>query len=118
MDSGYFDEDILETIETLGCRYVIKGKGYQTLVAQVANPNMDFVKDEAGRVTIELVTTLNTWKKAGRFVVSRIFKEEKDRAQLSFLEGEEFECFFFVTNTELSSEEVIDFYQNRCDCEN
>jgi hypothetical protein len=118
MDSGYFDEDILETIETLGCRYVIKGKGYQTLVAQVANPNMDFVKDEAGRETIELVTTLNTWKKAGRFVVSRILKEEKDRAQLSFLEGEEFECFFFVTNTELSSEEVIDFYQNRCDCEN
>jgi hypothetical protein len=28
MDGGYFDEDILETIESLGCRYVIKGKGY------------------------------------------------------------------------------------------
>lgn len=33
MDGGYFDEDILETIESLGCRYVIKGKGYPTLVA-------------------------------------------------------------------------------------
>ena len=24
MDSGYFDDDILQTIEALGCRYVIK----------------------------------------------------------------------------------------------
>ena len=30
MDSGYFDEEIPETIETLGCRYVIKGKAYPT----------------------------------------------------------------------------------------
>ena len=28
MDSGYFDEDILETIEALGCTYVIKGKEF------------------------------------------------------------------------------------------
>ncbi|GAH99833.1 unnamed protein product, partial [marine sediment metagenome] len=55
---------------------------------------------EKGRETTELVTTLNTWEKDRRFVVSRILKEEKDRAQLSFLEGEEYEYFFFVTNTE------------------
>ena len=30
MDSGYFDDDILEMIEALGCTYVIKGKGYPT----------------------------------------------------------------------------------------
>ena len=118
MDSGYFDEDILETIESLGCRYVIKGKGYPTLVAQVTDPNIVFVTGEKGRETTELVTTLNTWEKDRRFVVSRILKEEKDRAQLSFLEGEEYEYFFFVTNTELSSEEVVDFYQKRGNCEN
>ena len=28
MDSGYFDGAILETIESLGGKYVIKGKGY------------------------------------------------------------------------------------------
>ena len=118
MDSGYFDEDILETIESLGCRYVIKGKGYPTLVAQVTDPNIVFVTGEDGRETAELVTTLNTWKKDRRFVVSRILKEEKDRAQLSFLEGEEYEYFFFVTNTGRSSEEVVDFYQKRGNCEN
>ena len=118
MDGGYFDEDILETIESLSCRYVIKGKGYPTLVAQVTDPKIVFVTGEKDRETTELVTTLNTWKKDRRFVVSRILKEEKDRAQLSFLEGEEYEYFFFVTNTELSSEEVVDFYQKRGNCEN
>jgi hypothetical protein len=95
MDSGYFDEDILETIESLGCRYVIKGKGYPTLVAQVTDPNIVFVTGEEGRETTELVTTLNTWKKDRRFVVSRILKEVKDSAQLSFLKSEEYEYFFF-----------------------
>jgi len=118
MDSGYFDEDILETIGSLDYRYVIKGKGYPTLVAQVTDPNIVFVTGEKGRETTEIVTTLNTWEKDRRFVVSRILKEEKDRAQLSFLEGEDYEYFFFVTNTELSSEEVVDFYQKRGNCEN
>ena len=83
MDSGYFDEDILETIEALGCRYVIKAKGYPTLAAQVTSPDIVFNAGEAGRETSELVTTLNTWKKDRRFVVSRILKEEKDRAQFA-----------------------------------
>lgn len=29
MDSGYFDEDIITTIESAGCKYLIKGKGFQ-----------------------------------------------------------------------------------------
>ena len=34
------------------------------------------------------------------------------------MEGEEYEYFFFVTNTERSSEEVVNFYQKRGNCEN
>ena len=45
-------------------------------------------------------------------------KEEKDRAQISFLEGEESNYSFFVTNTELLAEEVVDYYQKRGNCEN
>ncbi len=118
MDSGYFDDAILETIESLGGRYVIKGKGYPTLVAQVTDPSITFGTGESGRETAEFVTALNTWEKDRRFVVSRVLKDEKDRAQLSFLEGEEYDYFFFVTNTELSSEEMVDFYQKRGNCEN
>jgi len=118
MDSGYFDEDILETIETLGCRYVIKGKAYPTLVAQAIDPDLIFGADEENQETSELVTSLNTWKKDRRFVISRVLKEEQDRTQLSFLEGEEYVYSFFVTNTDLSPEEVADFYQKRGNSEN
>jgi len=118
MDSGYFDDAILETIESLGGKYVIKGKGYPTLVAQVTDPSITFVTGESGRETTEFVTALNTWEKDRRFVVSRVLKDEKERAQLSFLEGEEYDYFFFVTNTEQSSEEVVDFYEKRGNCEN
>ena len=118
IDSGYFDDAILETIESLGGKYVIKGKGYPTLVAQVTDPSMTFVTGKSGRETTEFVTALNTWEKNRRFVVSRVLKDEKDRAQLSFLEGEEYDYFFFVTNTEQSSEEVVDFYEKRGNSEN
>jgi hypothetical protein len=46
-------------------------------------------------------------------------KNEKDGAQLSFLEGEDYDYFFFVTNDmELSSEEVVEFHEKRGNCEN
>ena len=118
MDSGYFDDAILETIELLGGKYVIKGKGYPTLVAQVTDPSITFFTGESGRETTEFVTTLNTWEKDRRFVVSRVLKEEKDRAQISFLEGEDYDYFFFATNTKQSSEEVGEFYEKRGNCEN
>ena len=118
MDSGYFDDAILETIESLGGKYVIKGKGYPTLVEQVTDPSLVFVTSAAGRETTELVTALNAWKEDRRFVVSRVLKDEKDRKQLSFLEGEEYDYFFFVTNTELFSVEVVEFYEKRGNCEN
>jgi hypothetical protein len=119
MGSGYFDDAILESIESFGCTYVIKGKEYPTLVAQVTEPSVVFVTGEEGRETTELTTALNTWDKARRFVVSRVLKDEKDRKQISLLEGEEYDYFFFVTNkSDLSSEKVVLFYEKRGNCEN
>ena len=118
MDSGYFDEVIIETIESLGCKYLIKAKEYPTLVSQVTDPPILFVTDDEGRETAELFTKLNTWDKDRRFVVSRVLKPEKERAQLSLLDGEEYEYFFFVTNTELPSEKVVISYEKRGNAEN
>jgi len=118
MDSGYFDEDIIETIELLGCTYLIKGKEYPTLASQVTAPSILFVKGDECRETTELFTKLNTWDKNRRFVVSRVLKPEKDRAQLSLLEGDEYEYFFFVTNTRLPSEKVVISYEKRGNAEN
>jgi len=118
MDSGYFDEDIIKTIESLGCKYLIKGKAYPTLASQVTDASVSFVKGEEGRETTEIITTLNTWDNDRKFVVSRILKPEKERAQLSLLEGSEYEYFFFVTNTDLHSEKVVISYEKRGNAEN
>ena len=50
--------------------------------------------------------------------MSRVLKPEKDGAQLSLLEGDEYEYFFFVTNTELPSEKVVSSYEKRGNAEN
>ena len=89
MDSGYFDDEIIEIIESANCQYLIKGKEYPTLASQVTAQTITFMTGEEDRETTELVTKLDTWDKDRRFVVSRVLKPEKDRAQLSFLEGDE-----------------------------
>ena len=118
MDSGYFDEEIIETIEMLGCQYLIKAKVYPTLASQVTDPAVLFVKGDEGRETTELLTKLNTWSKDRKFVVSRVLKPEQERAQLSLVEGAEYEYFFFVTNAALLSEEVVISYEKRGNAEN
>jgi len=97
---------------------LIKGKEYPTLASQVTDPSILFVTGEEGRETAELFTKLNTWDKDRRFVVSRVLNPEKERAQLSLLEGDEYEYFFFVTNTELPSEIVVISYEKRGNSEN
>ena len=118
MDSGYFDEDIIATIESAGCQYLIKGKEYPTLASQVTGPSVSFSRGEEGRETTELFAKLDTWDKDRRFVVSRVLKPKKDSMQLSFLEGDEFEYFYFVTNTEMASEKVVIAYEKRGNSEN
>ena len=72
MDSGYFDDDIIATIESFECTYVIKGKEYSTLASQVTAPTISFMNGEEGRETTKLVTKLDTWDKDKRFVVFRV----------------------------------------------
>jgi hypothetical protein len=66
-----------------------KAKEYSTLVSQVTDPFILFVTGDEGRETAELFTKQNTYDKDRRFVISRILKPEKERAQLSLLDGAE-----------------------------
>lgn len=117
MDSGYFDEEIIKTIESLGCKYVIKAKAYATLVSKVPS-DKHFIKGSEGRNTAELFTKLDKWDDNRRIVVSRVFKENNEINQMTLFETE-YRYFFFVTNDEsLSSEEVVLFYEKRGNCEN
>ena len=118
MDSGYFDEEIIETIESLGCMFLIKAKAYATLVSQVTASSAVFHKGINERETAELIIKLDKWKKKRRFIVSRVLKPENERAQLCLLEGSEYDYFFFVTNTDLESEAVVLSYEKRGNAEN
>ena len=51
-------------------------------------------------------------------VFRSVLKPEKERAQLSLLDGDEYEYFFFVTNTELPSEKMVISYEKRGNAEN
>ena len=97
---------------------MIKAKAYPTLVEQVLDSGLHFGISEGGKETTELITSLNTWRKDRRFVISRTLKDERDRAQLSFLDGEEYAYSFYVTNTGLSPGQLVDFYQKRGNSEN
>ncbi|MDM2983422.1 transposase [Citrobacter sp. CK197] len=44
--------------------------------------------------------------------------KDEERAQLSLLEGSEYDYFFFVTNTTLLSEKVVIYYEKRGNAEN
>ena len=65
MDSRYFDDDIITTIESAGCQYLMKGKAYPTLASQVTAPTISFTKGDEGRETTELVTNWTFGTKTG-----------------------------------------------------
>lgn len=46
MDSGYFDDDIIEAIESAVCQYLIKGKEYPTLASQVTAPSISLYRQQ------------------------------------------------------------------------
>jgi hypothetical protein len=87
-----------------GCKYLIKANEYSTLVSQVTDPSILFVTGDEGRETAELYTKQKTWDKDRRFVVSRVLKPEKERAQLSLIDGDKYEYFFWLSG--ISREEL------------
>lgn len=58
------------------------------------------------------------WKNDRRFTVSRVLKPESERKQLSLIKGDDYEYFFFVTNTNLIQPEIVLCYEKRNKCEN
>lgn len=84
MDSGYFDEEIIKTIESLGCKYLIKAKAYTTLVSQVTASSVLFIKGAEGKAITELFIKPNKWDEERRFVVSRVLNRKKKACNYHF----------------------------------
>lgn len=87
MDSGYFDEEIIKTIESLGCKYVIKAKANTTLISKVSSEEY-IEKGSEGRVIAEMFTKLDKWHGNKRFIVSRVLKESSESDQITLFEKE------------------------------
>ena len=95
MDSGYFDEEIIKIIGSLGCKHVIKAKAYATLVSKIPSDEY-FQKGSDGRVTAEIFTKLDKWDENSRIVVSRVLKESDETDQMTLFEKEN--RYFFLCN--------------------
>lgn len=85
MDSSYFDKEIIKTIESLGCKYLIKGKPYPPLASQIMDKSVLFVKGEEDRPndrTTHKVKSLGERKKICR--VSRIEVRKRKSTIITF----------------------------------
>ncbi|MBP2643747.1 MAG: transposase [Firmicutes bacterium] len=119
MDSGYFDEAIIKTIERAGYNYIIKAKQYGNLLDKLyKNDSVLWAGYDVDKEIAEINMQQDKWDQPRRFVVVRRLKPAEDRKQLSLIEGNDYEYAFYVTNTARSDEETARCCEKRGNCEN
>ena len=118
MDSGYFSEEIIETIENAGHKYIIKAKQYSNILDVLYNSASDFIDVTETTTGAVSRTKLSSWSKDRMFVIIRGLKPEKDRQQMSFDEKNDYEHFIFVSNLNLDLREHHATYNRRGNAEN
>ena len=117
MDSGYFDEDIIKVIEESNYKYVIKAKGYSTLIKKLLAADCEWKCTEDKEVA-EITTKPDNWERERRFVIARRLKPINERMQLSFDVNNEYEYAFYTTNTADEAVNVAISYEKRGNSEN
>ena len=118
-DSGYFSEKLVNIIESLNQKYVIRSKGYNTLISnlRMKNSSLKWQNYKNGKEIATIITKPNNWKKERRFIVSREKKEDLINIPLDSFD--EYDYYFFVTNQEIwTSTDVVWFYEKRGNSEN
>ena len=119
MDSGYFDEHIIKTIEGAGYCYLIKAKQYGNMLDKLySGASIQWVEYDNSKEISEISMRPDKWERPRRFVVVRRLKPEEERKQMSLIEGSDYEYAFYVTNTDFSNEETARGYEKRGNCEN
>ena len=118
-DCGYFSEELIEAIESLNQKYVMRAKGYSTLIEnlRVQKDALGWNDYKDGKELAAFRTKPDSWKKERRFIASRIKKEKL--IQLPLDSFDEYDYYFFVTNQESWTEvDVVWFYDKRGNSEN
>ncbi|HBK70247.1 MAG TPA: IS1380 family transposase, partial [Flavobacteriaceae bacterium] len=120
MDSGYFNEEIIKTIEQADYKYIIKAKKYASLMAMIDNnfKNMNWEKHGENQEAAFYAMKLDNWEEDRKFIIVRELKPEEERRQGVLFESHNYNYFIYVTNMELELSESIYFYQKRGNSEN
>jgi hypothetical protein len=124
MDSGFFSDDILKTIEEKIINYVVAVKFYKP-IQKVISLQQNWVLVDKGIEIAETMYQAESWDKPRRVVIIRQKLTDKPTAvgkTLSIFEGTEFyrrhRYSAYVTNMTLSSVEIWRLYRGRADSEN
>lgn len=124
MDSGFFSDDILTTLEEKLINYVVAVKFYRPIQKEISL-QLNWITIEKGIEITETTYQGEKWEKPRRIVVVRQKLEDKPTAvgkTLSIFEGTEFykrhRYTAYVTNMKLSSIEIWRLYRGRADSEN
>jgi len=120
MDSGYFSEGIIEVIEAAGYHYLIKAKHYGTFPALAYENDEKIIWDNcnAHKQIISRMIKPAKWSKERTFIITRVKKDEGKDIQEKIFEYDEYDHDFYVSNMDLNSNEILEFYKKRGNCEN
>lgn len=114
MDSGYFNESIIKTIEEFGYNYVIKVKKYPGIEDGLYKTPTRIHEKYRNKDITAYCMKPNKWEKVRKFICVRELKESK---QVCLFESMKYRHDFYVTNTIWEPQETVWFYEKRGVCE-
>jgi len=124
MDSGFFANDILETMEEKAINYIVAVKFFKP-IQRTVSLQQNWITIDTGIEIAETMYQAESWQSPRRMVIVRQRVAEKPTAigkTLSIFEGTEFyrrhRYTAYVTDMKLSAVEVWRLYRGRADSEN
>jgi len=124
LDSGFFQSDILDYLESKTIDYIVAARFLQPIQRLIASSN-NWILLDAGIEICEQVYQSNSWSKPRRLVIVRQRIKDRPKAtgkQLGLFAEEEiyknYRYAAYVTNLKLAPVEIWRLYRGRGDAEN
>lgn len=124
MDSGFFADDILKTMEEKAINYIVAVKFYRP-IQKTISLQQNWIQIDTGIEIAETMYQAESWQSPRRIIIVRQRMADKPTAigkTLSIFEGTEFyrrhRYTAYVTDMKLSALEVWRLYRGRADSEN
>lgn len=122
-DSGFFNAELMDFLETKGHDYLIKAKLYSTLsrriseIPEEAYYNLSDNWNNNCKVTC-IHYKLPNWNTTRKFIILRIPEKENQQLKLDGNQDIQYNYQVYCTNLLLSAEKIIELYKQRGNSEN